>query len=71
MACCFCPGDSLLFYQSHPVLLQKVAGDSSSSRYVVLDVMNYTEHEAELLYSADRAINVQPREVCRLACFFI
>uniref|UniRef100_A0A914WF28 Trafficking protein particle complex subunit 9 n=1 Tax=Plectus sambesii TaxID=2011161 RepID=A0A914WF28_9BILA len=41
-------------------------GDGPKTRYVVLDVTNSTDAEAELRYSNGRLISVQPREVCRV-----
>ncbi|CAI5455505.1 unnamed protein product [Caenorhabditis angaria] len=41
-------------------------GDSPFSRYIVVDVTNSTEHDAELVYSANRRMNVLPKETCRV-----
>jgi hypothetical protein len=42
-------------------------GDSASTRYVVIDVANSTDLDAELTYSADkRMIGMQPKEICRV-----
>ncbi|VDK58085.1 unnamed protein product [Anisakis simplex] len=40
-------------------------GDSSMTRYVVVDVTNSTEWDAELTYGKGKIIGVQPREICR------
>uniref|UniRef100_A0A7E4UU45 Trafficking protein particle complex subunit 9 n=1 Tax=Panagrellus redivivus TaxID=6233 RepID=A0A7E4UU45_PANRE len=46
---------------------QVLPGDSPATRYVVIDVTNSTDLDAELTYSADRRmIGVQPKEVCRV-----
>uniref|UniRef100_A0A914Z9L1 Trafficking protein particle complex subunit 11 n=1 Tax=Panagrolaimus superbus TaxID=310955 RepID=A0A914Z9L1_9BILA len=42
-------------------------GDSASTRYVVIDVANSTDLDAELTYSTDkRMIGMQPKEICRV-----
>ena len=42
-------------------------GDSASTRYVVIDVANSTDLDAELTYSSDkRMIGMQPKEICRV-----
>ncbi|KAI6190790.1 hypothetical protein M3Y97_00156900 [Aphelenchoides bicaudatus] len=46
---------------------QIIAGDSSSTRFVVVDVKNLTTAEAELTFGADqRMISVQPKDLCRV-----
>ncbi|VDM14342.1 unnamed protein product [Wuchereria bancrofti] len=40
-------------------------GDGPTTRYVVVDVTNNTEWDAELTYGKDRVIGVQPKEFCR------
>lgn len=40
-------------------------GDGPFSRYIVVDVTNSTDHDAELVYSANRRMNVLPKETCR------
>lgn len=42
-----------------------LAGDSSFSRYIVVDVSNETEFDAELEYCGVRRMHVLPRETCR------
>jgi hypothetical protein len=43
-----------------------LAGDSPFTRYIVVDVSNQTDSEAELSYGPDkRKITVQPKEICR------
>ncbi|EFO24879.2 hypothetical protein LOAG_03607 [Loa loa] len=41
-------------------------GDGPTTRYVVVDVTNNTEWDAELTYGKDRVIGVQPKEFCRV-----
>ncbi|ULT80832.1 hypothetical protein L3Y34_011012 [Caenorhabditis briggsae] len=41
-------------------------GDSPFSRYIVVDVTNSTEHDAELVYSNARRMYVLPKETCRV-----
>ncbi|CAI4227391.1 unnamed protein product [Auanema sp. JU1783] len=41
-------------------------GDGPFSRYIVVDVTNSTEHDAELVYSLTRRMNVLPKETCRV-----
>uniref|UniRef100_A0A914EJM1 Trs120/TRAPPC9 first Ig-like domain-containing protein n=1 Tax=Acrobeloides nanus TaxID=290746 RepID=A0A914EJM1_9BILA len=41
-------------------------GDDPSTRYVVVDVTNQTETDAELTYSLDKMISVQSKDVCRV-----
>lgn len=41
-------------------------GDGPTTRYVVVDVTNSTEWEAELTYGRGKLINVQPKEICRV-----
>lgn len=41
-------------------------GDGPTTRYVVVDVTNSTEWDAELTYGKGKVIGVQPRESCRL-----
>lgn len=41
-------------------------GDGPTSRYVLIDVTNSTEWDAELLYGKGKLIGVQPKEICRL-----
>uniref|UniRef100_A0A1I7T982 Trafficking protein particle complex subunit 9 n=1 Tax=Caenorhabditis tropicalis TaxID=1561998 RepID=A0A1I7T982_9PELO len=41
-------------------------GDSPFSRYIVVDVTNSTEHDAELVYSNSRRMYVLPKETCRV-----
>ncbi|VDN03575.1 unnamed protein product [Thelazia callipaeda] len=41
-------------------------GDGPTTRYVVVDVTNNTEWDAELTYGKERVINVQPKEFCRV-----
>ncbi|KAK0405748.1 hypothetical protein QR680_018175 [Steinernema hermaphroditum] len=41
-------------------------GDGPATRYVVVDVTNSTDFDAELTYSQNRMIGVQSREVCRV-----
>uniref|UniRef100_A0A8R1TQI6 Uncharacterized protein n=1 Tax=Onchocerca volvulus TaxID=6282 RepID=A0A8R1TQI6_ONCVO len=41
-------------------------GDGPTTRYVVVDVTNNTEWDAELTYGKDRVIDVQPKEFCRV-----
>ncbi|CAG9530714.1 unnamed protein product [Cercopithifilaria johnstoni] len=41
-------------------------GDGPTTRYVVVDVTNNTEWDAELTYGKDRVISVQPKEFCRV-----
>lgn len=40
-------------------------GEGPSSRYVVVDVTNSTEWDAELKYGGGKMIGVQPKELCR------
>jgi hypothetical protein len=40
-------------------------GDGPLNRYVVVDVTNTTEADAELTFAGNRVIGVQPRDVCR------
>ncbi|KAK6034345.1 hypothetical protein COOONC_28151 [Cooperia oncophora] len=40
-------------------------GDGPFTRYIVVDVTNSTEHDAELVYSSNRRMNVLPKETCR------
>jgi hypothetical protein len=43
-----------------------LAGDSPFSRYIVIDVLNQIDSEAELSYGQEqRKITVQPKEMCR------
>lgn len=42
-----------------------LAGDSPATRYVVVDVTNLTDVDAELNYGDGRMIWIQPKEVCR------
>ncbi|PIO58741.1 hypothetical protein TELCIR_19817, partial [Teladorsagia circumcincta] len=39
-------------------------GDGPFTRYIVVDVTNSTEHDAELVYSSNRRMNVLPKETC-------
>ncbi|CAB3410328.1 unnamed protein product [Caenorhabditis bovis] len=41
-------------------------GDTPFSRYIVVDVTNSTDHDAELVYSGNRRMNVLPKETCRV-----
>uniref|UniRef100_A0A9J2PDJ2 Trafficking protein particle complex subunit 11 domain-containing protein n=1 Tax=Ascaris lumbricoides TaxID=6252 RepID=A0A9J2PDJ2_ASCLU len=41
-------------------------GDGPTTRYVVVDVTNSTEWDAELTYGKGKLIGVQPREICRV-----
>ncbi|RCN37502.1 hypothetical protein ANCCAN_16592 [Ancylostoma caninum] len=41
-------------------------GDGPFTRYIVVDVTNSTEHDAELVYSSNRRMNVLPKETCRV-----
>uniref|UniRef100_A0A915Q411 Trafficking protein particle complex subunit 11 domain-containing protein n=1 Tax=Setaria digitata TaxID=48799 RepID=A0A915Q411_9BILA len=41
-------------------------GDGPTTRYVVVDVTNNTEWDAELTYGKDRVISVQSKEFCRV-----
>uniref|UniRef100_A0A8R1DTS9 Uncharacterized protein n=1 Tax=Caenorhabditis japonica TaxID=281687 RepID=A0A8R1DTS9_CAEJA len=41
-------------------------GDSPFSRYIVVDVTNSTDHDAELVYSGSRRMYVLPKETCRV-----
>uniref|UniRef100_A0A915DLN1 Trs120/TRAPPC9 first Ig-like domain-containing protein n=1 Tax=Ditylenchus dipsaci TaxID=166011 RepID=A0A915DLN1_9BILA len=43
-----------------------LSGDSPTSRYVVVDVCNLTDMDAELTYGDNRMIWVQPKEICRV-----
>jgi hypothetical protein len=46
---------------------QIIAGESATTRFVVMDVTNLCDADAELTFGADqRMINVQPRELCRV-----
>ncbi|CAD5235267.1 unnamed protein product [Bursaphelenchus xylophilus] len=46
---------------------QVLAGDSPTNRFVVVDVTNTTELDAELEFGTDgRMISVQPKEACRV-----
>ena len=43
-----------------------LAGDSPFTRYIVVDVFNQTDSEAELSYGQERRkITVQPKEICK------
>lgn len=45
---------------------QILAGDAPTNRFVVVDVTNLTDSDAELTFDADqRQITVQPKELCR------
>ncbi|CAD6187523.1 unnamed protein product [Caenorhabditis auriculariae] len=41
-------------------------GDTPFSRYIVVDVTNSTDHDAELMYTENRRMNVLPKETCRV-----
>ncbi|CAD5227966.1 unnamed protein product [Bursaphelenchus okinawaensis] len=46
---------------------QVLAGDSPTNRFVVVDVTNTTDFDAELSFGSDgRQISVQPKEACRV-----
>ncbi|VDP08147.1 unnamed protein product [Heligmosomoides polygyrus] len=40
-------------------------GDGPFTRYIVVDVTNSTDNDAELVYSSNRRMNVLPKETCR------
>lgn len=44
-----------------------LAGDGPLTRYVVVDVTNLTDVDAELTYGGGRMLWVQPKEICRYA----
>lgn len=48
-----------------------LSGDSPITRYVVVDVTNTTDTDAELTYGDGRTIWVQPREICRFLIIII
>ncbi|GMT03118.1 hypothetical protein PENTCL1PPCAC_25292, partial [Pristionchus entomophagus] len=41
-------------------------GDGPFSRYIVVDVSNSSDADAELVYAGTKSISVQPRETCRV-----
>ncbi|KAF8384767.1 trpp-9 [Pristionchus pacificus] len=41
-------------------------GDGPFSRYIVVDVSNSSDSDAELVYASTKSISVQPRETCRV-----
>ncbi|GMT33613.1 hypothetical protein PFISCL1PPCAC_24910 [Pristionchus fissidentatus] len=41
-------------------------GDGPFSRYIVVDVSNASDADAELVYGGTKSISVQPRETCRV-----
>uniref|UniRef100_A0A7I4YAL2 N-acetyltransferase domain-containing protein n=1 Tax=Haemonchus contortus TaxID=6289 RepID=A0A7I4YAL2_HAECO len=41
-------------------------GDGPFTRYIVVDVTNSTDNDAELVYSSNRRMNVLPKETCRV-----
>lgn len=43
-----------------------LSGDGPTTRYVVVDVSNLTDADAELTYGEGKAMTVQPKEVCRV-----
>uniref|UniRef100_A0AC35TQU1 Peptidylprolyl isomerase n=1 Tax=Rhabditophanes sp. KR3021 TaxID=114890 RepID=A0AC35TQU1_9BILA len=43
-----------------------LSGESAETRYIVLDVNNLTDYDAELNYLADKQLSVQAKETCRV-----